>query len=162
MPSGQLDREEALYTFFLKRSNFTKGTWGFLKCYKPGQLSEPSWIWKTMENMIMWALKKSKKMSFIVQRQARRAYQQLQTQKLHKQSGRGRATHTANANIKLDTAAHKPARLRLLITLAIILLRVTGDVNLVDMGQVIVFRVGRLVALWLFIVRSDNVILAIN
>ena len=64
--SGQLDREEALYTFFLKRSNLIKNAQSFLKYYKSGQPLEPSWIWKTMENVTMWALKKNGKISFIV------------------------------------------------------------------------------------------------
>ena len=70
MPLSQLDREEALYIFFSKRSDLKKGAWGFLKCYKPGQPLEPSRIWKTTGNMIMWALKESGKTSFIVQQQA--------------------------------------------------------------------------------------------
>ena len=106
--------------------------------------------------------KKNGKISFIVQRQAQEAYQWLQIQELHKQSGQGHTTHAAGTNIKLDTAAHKPAQLQLVITLAIIHLHVTGNVDVIDMLWVVRFQVGCLAALWLLIVRSDNAILAIN
>ena len=136
-----------------------EGAQGFLKCYKLGQPLEPSWIWKTMENVIMWALKKSGKTSFIIQWQIQRAYQQLQTQELYKQSGRDYVIHAASANTKPDTYAHKPAQLHLIVAIFCF----AGNDNIViDMVWVILFQVRHLIALWLLIVRSDNAILATN
>ena len=146
MPLGQLDREEALYTFFSKRNNFIKGTQSFLKCYKLGQSLEPSQIWKTTENMIIWALKKSEKMSFIVQ---------LQTQ-----DSINKAAKTAPPISNQRLMLTKPAQLCLAIAIAIVC--IARNDNVVDMVWVVLFWVGRLVILWLFIVRSDNTTLMTN
>lgn len=161
---GQLDREKALYTFSFKRSNLTKNAWAFLKCYKLSQLSEPSRIWKTTKDVTMWALKESGKTSFIVQWQTQRACQQLQTQYFTNSAAEAtpptpkRNGHAANT--KPDTHTNKPEWLCPVIAIIIIFLPIAGNVDFVDMGWIVFFQVRRLMALWLFIVGSDNAILA--